>query len=57
MTSLSPGRKKEHVVAPLPLDTGVKVGVDAKGFMRPMRSHDAVAPRACMMSWSPAHDQ
>ena len=57
MTSLSPGRKNEHVVAPLPLDTGVKTGAGENGSRRPMRSHDAVALRACKMSWSPAHDQ
>jgi hypothetical protein len=34
MTSWSPGRKNEHVVAPSPFDTGTKTGVGAKGFVR-----------------------
>jgi len=33
MTSLSPGRKNEHVVAPSPFDTGV-IPASGEGFVR-----------------------
>src|SRR4051812_30711408 len=57
MTSWLPGRKYEHVVAPLPFETGTRDGGSSPRFIRKMRSQLAVAGRACKMSSRPSNDQ
>src|SRR6266496_5621066 len=57
MTSWSPGRKYEQVVAPLPLETGMNDGGFSPTRIRKIRSQAAVAGRACRMSCVPSNDQ
>ena len=57
MTSSSPGMKYEHVVAPLPLETWVGVGLSPKAGIVKMRSQPMSPTLAWKTSLSPLEDQ